>query len=285
MVIKLKARELIDPEREAHFSYHKKFKYWTIEHSHDFYEMFLITDGSLYHIVNGQRQTLSVGTLVFIRPHDIHSYEKHQSGDAELLNINFRIGAIHKAFKFLGEGFHPERLTHAKLPMSQSLSTTATHHLIEQYSQITNIPSHLHAEIRTHVRALLVELLITYFSPQQSPPTPNAPPWLNKIQLEMLNKENFAEGLLALYKLSPVTPEHLSRTLRKHLGVTPTEWINEMRLNYAANLLRYSNEEILTVSLESGFNNLSHFYELFSLRYQVSPAKYRKANRRIVIPE
>ncbi len=285
LAIKLKARDLIDPNLESHFHYHKKFKYWTIEHSHDFYELFLVTDGILYHIVNGERQTLSAGTLVFIRPQDIHSYEKHPSGDAELLNINFRIHAIHSTFKFLGEGFHPRRLTESKLPASQSLSLNETNHLIEQISQITNIPAHLHAEICTAVRALLVELLISFFSPQQASLSPNAPPWLHSIQVEMLNKDHFVEGLSALYRLSPVSPEHLSRTLRKHLGITPTEWINDMRLNYAANLLRYSNEEIVAVSLESGFNNLSHFYELFGLRYQISPAKYRKANRRIVIPE
>lgn len=41
-------------------------------HSHNFYEFFIVTDGTALHMVNNSIQTLTKGDLVFIRPQDTH---------------------------------------------------------------------------------------------------------------------------------------------------------------------------------------------------------------------
>lgn len=38
-------------------------------------------------------------------------------------------------------------------------------------------------------------------------------------------------------KVSQVSSEHLSRTFRKYYGITPTEFVNGLRLDYAAMLI------------------------------------------------
>ena len=45
-----------------------------VEHWHNYYEMFLILDGSTQHQFNGTIQHLSEGAFVFIRPCDVHRY-------------------------------------------------------------------------------------------------------------------------------------------------------------------------------------------------------------------
>ena len=81
-----------------------------------------------------------------------------------------------------------------------------------------------------------------------------------------------------------MTPEHLSRVFRKYLNETPTDYINELRLNYAANLLSNSDENIPFISMEAGFENLSHFYHLFKKKFNTSPAEFRKKTQKITIP-
>ena len=44
-------------------------------HCHDFYEFFLVTKGRALHIVNDTVQTVSRGSLVFVRPDDAHCYD------------------------------------------------------------------------------------------------------------------------------------------------------------------------------------------------------------------
>jgi AraC family cel operon transcriptional repressor len=45
-------------------------------HSHDFFEFFACTKGSIKHHVNGECQLITEGTCVFIRPEDKHYYEE-----------------------------------------------------------------------------------------------------------------------------------------------------------------------------------------------------------------
>ncbi|MBP3964632.1 AraC family ligand binding domain-containing protein [Paenibacillus lignilyticus] len=106
-MLRLSADGLIDAEFETEFYYHRKLQYWTIVHDHeDFYECFLITEGSVYHLVNGVKQLMTEGMFTFIRPTDTHSYERYGDEEVELLNINFRSSMVEEAFAYLGEGFN-----------------------------------------------------------------------------------------------------------------------------------------------------------------------------------
>jgi len=284
-MIRLRAKELIAPHLEAHFHYHQKLKYWTTVHDHDFYECFFIVEGSVIHIVNGARQLLGRGALVFIRPRDVHSYEKYEEHEVELLNINFQAKMVREALAYLGDGFRPERLVKDGQPLTVQLSSGETSGLLDKYGAIAAIPPSRTEDIRTAARMLLMFILSEHFCPADPKiEQTTAPKWLQELQLQMREKENTAAGLEALYRLSKVSPEHLSRTIRRHLGKTPTEWINDMRLEHAAYLLGHSNIEILTVAMEYGFNNLSHFYKRFKDRYGMSPGKYRSLHRKTAIP-
>ena len=75
--------------------------------------------------------------------------------------------------------------------------------------------------------------------------------------------------------LAHTTPEHLSRTVRKMLGCTPTQYVNQPRLTYAANLLLHTDQPILEISHTIGIDNLSYFYQIFRKRFGVTPARFR----------
>ncbi len=61
--------------------------------------------------------------------------------------------------------------------------------------------------------------------------------------------------------------------------------MNDLRLNFASNLLLYSNHPILEISQEAGFENLSHFYHRFQVKFGTSPARYRRLNKRLFVPD
>lgn len=43
-------------------------------HTHNHYELFIISEGTAYHLINDSVQTVKKGDLFFIRPNDMHSY-------------------------------------------------------------------------------------------------------------------------------------------------------------------------------------------------------------------
>ena len=48
-------------------------------HTHTHYELFIISEGVAYHMINDSVQTVRKGDLFFIRPNDMHSYNFYHS--------------------------------------------------------------------------------------------------------------------------------------------------------------------------------------------------------------
>jgi AraC family cel operon transcriptional repressor len=284
-MIVLQADQILDSEAEVHYAYHRSLKTVTGLHVHDFFEIFLITKGSVYHLVNGKSIHLVEGSIVLIRPDDIHGYENDGTLECELLNLAFPKTTLAALFAYLGEGFDGERLLYCESPPCNIIKKHEIENVKARFQVLTTFLNYSKKVIRSEARALLADLFIRFFSGHAKEMEYTMPEWLKGVVREMKNKENFTVGLTRLYELSRKSPEHVTRMIRKHLGMTPTEWINELKLQYAANLLLHTDESILSICLEAGFENLSHFYHRFRKYFQLSPAKYRKLNRKIVIPQ
>ena len=95
----------------------------------------------------------------------------------------------------------------------------------------------------------------------------------------MQRASNYTRGLPAMYEISGYTPEYLCRVFKEELNITPTEYLNTIRLREASKYLVYSNDQILDISLKCGFNTLSHFYHEFRKAYKCTPLQYRKAHK------
>lgn len=282
--LRMTAKGLIDPETETHYAFHKSLKHITFVHCHDFFELFLITHGAVTHRINGRRQTLTEGALVFMRPDDVHCYEKIAGRDCELINLAFPRQTVRELFDYLGKGFRPNRLLAPTLPPSVILPKSETTLVKAKLEQLHTIPPTHKPEMRTQLRILLVDFFSRYFSRQRARAKKSIPDWLDWLLHEMHKKENFAPGLGVMQKLARRSPEHLSRVFKAQFGTTPTQFITELRLNYAANLLASTDETIAFIAMEVGFGNLSHFYHVFKKRFSVSPRQFRVQHKRSAIP-
>ena len=60
--------------------------------------------------------------------------------------------------------------------------------------------------------------------------------------------------------------------------------MNSIRLEQAAFLLRTTDEGVLNIMLECGFNNVSYFNQRFKEEYGITPTRYRQFNRLVVNP-
>lgn len=72
-----------------------------------------------------------------------------------------------------------------------------------------------------------------------------------------------------------VTPKHLSETIKKDLGDTPTNFVNDLLIKEAKKLLRSTDLQIKEVAYLLGFNDTSYFNRLFKKITSQTPATYR----------
>ena len=107
------------------------------------------------------------------------------------------------------------------------------------------------------------------------------PPWLSSLVEEMSKTENFVEGLPKMIDLSGVSQEHLNRSFKKYLEMTPTAFINMKRIDYSAALLSEGNDNILDICYLCGFQNVSYFYQIFKETYHCTPKQFVKERKSI----
>lgn len=66
------------------------------------------------------------------------------------------------------------------------------------------------------------------------------------------------------------------RDFQKIYKSTPGEWLHAQRLNHAHRLLKTGLKSISEVTMESGFENVSHFSRSFKKRFGVNPSSYKQ---------
>lgn len=97
---------------------------------------------------------------------------------------------------------------------------------------------------------------------------------VKSIILNHLNDEDFNVGKLADYLR--LSRSQTFRKIKASTGLTANEYIREIRLKEAAELLKDESLTISEISYRVGFNNPSYFSKCFHEKYNFSPVEYRE---------
>lgn len=70
--------------------------------------------------------------------------------------------------------------------------------------------------------------------------------------------------------------DYFNRILKEREGMTYSEYVQNIRLKESVKLLLSSDESIEEISRMVGYNNKGYFYKIFTTKYGMTPATYRK---------
>ncbi len=82
-------------------------------------------------------------------------------------------------------------------------------------------------------------------------------------------------NLKQLAKESGVSPYHLCRLFKKHLGVTPWIYFTHLRLNAACKLLKTTNLSVSEIASLLGYATPAHFTRQFTSHFGIPPKSFR----------
>lgn len=74
---------------------------------------------------------------------------------------------------------------------------------------------------------------------------------------------------------------YLCRIFKKVTGIPFVTYLNNVRLNRAAELLVSSRTDISEIATACGFNSSSYFCNIFKAEFGISPRAYRIGNKKI----
>lgn len=100
-----------------------------------------------------------------------------------------------------------------------------------------------------------------------------------KLALQNIN-ENYKNkiSLKTVADKLHTNPSYLSMLFKQQMGVTFTDYLNEIRINRACELLSNTSYNLVDISILSGFDDQSYFSKVFKKLKGVTPKDFRKSH-------
>jgi AraC family transcriptional regulator of adaptative response / methylphosphotriester-DNA alkyltransferase methyltransferase len=102
--------------------------------------------------------------------------------------------------------------------------------------------------------------------------------WINQHYIEPLTLHTLAD-------ICHGSPYHLQRLFKRVKGLSPTEYIQQVRLEKAMNKLETTGQSIADIGMAVGFSNTPYFITLFKKKVGNTPSGYRKTYHQNLIKE
>ena len=245
-------------------------------HRHDFFELSFLEKGEGYFFSDFNRYKIHAGTLLFMRPGQIHYLEADLSQTVStIIGVRPEFIALHgnqtnplHTYAFFDIGAHPLLILNTE---QQKAFESLTNLLVQRYkANSTN-----EALIYSYLQVILAEASQLY--DQSHKRLLSVAANLTK-RFKLLVETHFLERkkVQAYADDLHVTPNHLIKVIRDITGKTPGQVIKERLMLEAKRLLVYSDKDIASIAYELAFTDPSQFGAWFRNAEGKSPGQFRK---------
>ncbi len=250
--------------RDYIYQYIRNRRLTEIYHSHDFYELIFLLQGKARQLVNECEWELVRGSLTILRPGDRHCFLS-QSEDVVLVSLS--VGR--EEFMRFADAFEEG--------LGDRLSALDTPPILVGCDE----PAYLYTLPCEEARATDCKLMLSHFLKlhlDRIEKKSELPRSLAYAAREIKKRENLRRGVDALLELSSYSHSHLSRIIKKYFGLSPQEYITELRLAEGYSDILLTGKSIEDISEDLGYSSLSHFTKIFKKKYGTTPAALRRTN-------
>lgn len=253
-------------------------------HVHDFYELVVILDGKAIHEVDGVEYAISRGDVFVINgdvPHGFKNVNK-----LEFYNIVFRLEDLYissaglrklpgfQALFILEPFYNNEKTFSSSLNLNSAkliyVSSIINEILLEQKEK----EACHEVVVENYFKSLILFLSREY---SRSKKTSNIK-ILPLAEAVAFMERNYAQTikLKQLSEMVHFSAPYFIKEFKKVYGVTPINFLTQLRIGHACSLLKTSNLSILAIAQECGFEDSNYFCRIFRKLNGKSPKVYRK---------
>ena len=257
-------------------------KNWTlIPHVHDFMELVLVLSGTASQWINGHTYPVFRGDIFLLRGDVAHCFVDHRN--LQLMNVLFVPEELPLPYELLKKvpGYQMFFLTEPSLRANKSESYGL--HLTEEAIEVMEgLLSKLELILKEHdvgyeVKALTLfqQIILTISENYGSVLQASSGRIPRIVDVISRMEHDFAHPwtLNELADLACTSPRNFLRLFSSVTGSSPVDYLQRLRLNHAAEMLRHG-VGIAEVSESCGFANANYFNKRFRKFHGVSPRAF-----------
>lgn len=247
-------------------------------HTHEFYEIVYIASGEISHALNFNERPTKTGDCYFIKPGQVH-YFKNSLG-CEHRDILIKKEIMEQIFALVPEAENAINSCgqFAVLPLQKLREYEQE---LAEFTTTENLYKKKLLGIKT-----VADILSNFFinSNSKSDNHSNTPPLLIKILDCFTQNEYIKKGISKIIEDLKYDPSYLGRLFKAHTGITLSEHLKEVRLNYVEYYLSSTNLTLTEICDKVGLESTSYLNRIFKQKYKLSPIRYRKTYKNMAIP-
>lgn len=247
-------------------------------HAHDYYVIGIVEAGLQTFTYNPfirkkEYLTTSPGGLILINPDEMHT------GEAAIRH-GFTYRALYPTQALMQAIIKEFNLQTTTLPIFKG-GITYDKQLFQQIQQLHRMSegSHSWLALEEGLTQFFVHLIQRYSDPSPTLPTyQSAHQAVCQVRDYLEARYGDTITLSDLSALVHISPYHLARLFRKHIGIPPHQYLENVRIRHAEDLL-LTELSIADVAYATGFSSQSHLTRTFKRFIGTTPGEFVKQSK------
>lgn len=235
------------------------------------YQLLYVADGCVYFDFQGKRHKVDKGHMVVYWPGESQYYEMFSSDSSEFFWVHFTGYDVERLLSEWG-------IPHGKNVFRVGTSSDYRWLFHQMIRELQTLRSGYEEVARMNLRHLF--LLIERHMIEDKEETGadfhgeiiQALTWFERHWRENVSIEEYAQH-------NRITPCWFRKKFKAHTGLSPTQYLIELRITNAKNLIENTDYNISQIAYAVGYDNPSYFCRLFRKYTGMSPLEYKKKNK------
>ncbi|WP_080778601.1 AraC family transcriptional regulator [Chryseobacterium phocaeense] len=249
-------------------------------HRHDFYAAVLFTGGKGVHEIDFQRYDVSGGSLFFLSPGQIHSWELSEDIEGYIFFCSQEFYEMHyvnqklRNFPFFGSVSFPRKL---QLDSNELEKTDQLFQLLGKEFQSQHVMKD--GLILALMSQVFIDATRSFSKDIDLKSSSASLSYFKHYQdFENLVEQDFThQKSIAYYaSLLEITPKHLNRIVQTVVQKTATDVITERVVLEAKRMLIYLDESLVEIAFRLGYEEYSYFVRVFRKSSGMTPTQFMR---------
>ena len=257
--------------------YHLYNGIYSTPHDHaGIWECFIMMQGKAIHLCNGSSELIERGFFAMLRPKDRHYFASTKTlVTPQHVSFSILDSHVRKILDSIDTSLYDELLYYSD-NLTMQLNETQVNSFFSNLQELFYTPlleSHYVSNLLKFKFTDLISIMLVAKQKKSN----NYPPIVRELIEHFYTESKSEKSIDEFCKEFSYSHAQLLRIFKKATGKTLINFLTDLKLDKAYNLLLSTNHKILDICQEIGFDSISYFNKKFKQRYNMTPSVLRQS--------